>query len=212
MSGNPSERETRIRDYIDGRLSGDELEAFEMALFHDPVLLDDVEATRALQRGLRELATQPVIGQVAPKPAPAQRLLPMAAAAFLLGAALPGALLWRYATSTSGGKVQIVSVETFRSGPERPAAPTYAIEAGVDRVVLEFGAVSVTGTDEFTIELRRGDAIVHREHALKPDADLLRIDVSADRLGAGDYVARIVARSPQGGETEYANAPFAVKR
>lgn len=211
MSGNSSEREIRIRDYLDGRLSGDELETFELALFRDPVLLDDVEATRALQRGLRELARQPVIGQVAPKPAPTPRLLPIAAAAFLLGAALPGALLWQYATSTDGGKVQIVSIETFRSGPAQSDARTYTIDAGIDRVVLEFGTVALSDTDRFTVELRRGNTLVHREQALKSEADIVRIDVPSSRLDAGDYIARIVVRTQQG-ESDYANVPFVVKR
>ncbi|HJU40573.1 MAG TPA: hypothetical protein VJ724_13435, partial [Tahibacter sp.] len=92
MSGNPSDRETRIRDYLDGRLAGAELEAFELALFHDAKLLDDVETTRALLRGLRALDHQPplqlqpapVIADVAPRiAAPGRRVLPLAVS-FLL--------------------------------------------------------------------------------------------------------------------------------
>lgn len=48
----PSER---IRAYLDGTLSEQELEDFELALFDDPDLAEAVDAERLLRAGLREL-------------------------------------------------------------------------------------------------------------------------------------------------------------
>ncbi len=215
MSGNHTDRETRIRDYLDGRLSGDELEAFELALFRDSALLDDVEATRVLQRGLRELATQPVVGQVGPKPAPAQttwRALPMAVSlTAVLGATLTAGY-WFGQQSRRGGedRLQHVLIETLRSNPSTPA-PVYAIKNDATLVVLQFPIVDTPDAADYSIELRRGATTLKRESALTLDSDeIVRIDLPANRLGAGDYSATIVKRLKQGGEREYGTVNFSL--
>ena len=220
MSGNDSERETRIRDYLDGRLTGDELEAFELALFHDAALLDDVEATRVLQRGLRAVAVPPVIGALAPPPvisevvrppvSPVRRALPLVAASLLAGAALPGYLLWQRAQQD--GPLQHLAVETMR-GPASPAAPTYTLDARASRVVLEFGVLANANTADYSIELRRGDTLVKRESSLPLYRDeIVHIDVLANQLDAGDYSAKIIERSKQGDERVYDTVRFTLRR
>lgn len=213
MSGNDSERETRIRDYLDGRMNDDELEVFELELFRNPALLDDLEATRALRRGLREIASQPTVGEVMPpaQPHPQQRVAVYAAAAFLLGAALPGYFLWQR-MATPGGALQVVPLQVFRSGPA-PAPVTHVIDAKVDRVGIRFTAVLPPDAADFTVELRQGDTVVARETGIVPDeADHFRIDVPASKLGDGDYEARLIARLKAGGERALGPIEFALTR
>ena len=217
MSGNHSERETRIRDYLDGRLTGDELEAFELALFHDTALLDDVEATRVLQRGLRAIAVPPAIDTLAPPPivtevvrpaaSPVRRALPLVAASLLAGAALPSFLLWQRA-----GPLQHLAVQTMR-GPIAPVEPTYTLDARASRVVLEFGVLANPNATDYSIELRRGDTLVKREPAVPLyREEIVRIDVLANQLDSGDYSARIIERSRQGDEHVYDTVRFKLRR
>ena len=216
MSGNDSTRDERIRDYLDGRLAGDDLDAFEMALFRDAALLDEVEAARVLRIGLAANAAPAESAPVESAPTPlrprhaALRYLPLAAS-FALGAGLSGYLVSnRPPAPEASGKVQLLPVETVRG---RPEAPTLALEAGAARVVLQFRAIATPGTADFAVELRRGDTLVQQVPGLVPnDDDEISIDVPAAKLDAGDYRAKIVARRGDGTTQDYAAVDFALKK
>ena len=216
MSADNSLREERILNYLDGRLAGGELEAFELAMFHDPALVDDVEATRALRTGLRTLASQaandaaPATIAVPRAGGALMRLLPFAAS-LALGAAVPAYMLWQQPRAADdNGKVQLLAVETVRG---RPQAPAIAVDPDASRVVLQFRAIPTPEALDYAVELHRGATLVQRVGALVPNEDdQISIDLPAARLGAGDYSAKITARLADGAIWDYATVEFVLKK
>jgi len=191
-----------VERYLQGRLSEAEEAAFEEAYLSDPALLDELELTEKLQRGLRQVAAR--------EPLPPQQRRSFwstpqyaAAASTLLAVSLlaSGLLfvenreLREAASEPAGGPTRLLELVAVRSDD----AMTIASPAPGERTVLlaypGFGPY-----DRFDAVLTRGrDAaggIVWQARGLGADFEgMIAVDVSGDLLDPGDYSLTLRGRA-----------------
>jgi hypothetical protein len=205
-------RSDRIRAYLDDRLDEQELERFELELFDDPLLLQDVEAERALRDGLRDLdADLRAHAERLRPPVPLlRRALPLTAA-LAAGALIPTMawLLLRPAddaatveATAAAGSLPALQLGKLR-GDER--ANTVLLPAGARGLRLQFVRPRQAGVRDYSIELTGPGEKVQRFDALRPGPDMLvKADVPGAQLPAGSYTARLLARHEDGSSSEAA--------
>lgn len=162
MSNETSIDENDVSRYLAGLMQPEEEAAFETAMLERPALLEAVALAQALRRGLREWSLRKAPVRI-PAGSPAALLPARAeptrrrrgewlrlAAAVLLGAALPGAMVVRQMSAGhaySGGQpvanVVAVTLGVVRSTSAQPAVvATLPAEAGA--VVFDFPPLAET--------------------------------------------------------------------
>lgn len=209
-------RSERIRAYLDDSLDEAELERFELELFHNPDLVDAVEAERLLRLGMRSLDSLP---QAEPEPepipmpaaasAPARRIWPIAAAV-LAGAAVPGLmLLQREAPGEAEANVAVLRLDAPRSGS---ADALLLAPADAPRLVLQIPLLAQAGVDAYELDLD-GAGRTLTIPALHPRSDgMVAVAIRSERLPPGSYTARIYARRGDGSRSEVLSRSFTLAR
>ena len=122
----------RIRDYLAGRLSDQESEAFGERLVRDPQLVRELERTLKLSEGLRQLANEGHPAQAAPQQRRPRVWMPALAAAATLG--VLAVALW------------------VHSAAERAPLPSASLATTLTREVAS------TVASQFTFVATRGSA------------------------------------------------------
>lgn len=138
----------RIRDYLAGRLSDQESEAFGDRLVRDPQLVRELERTLGLSEGLRMVAREPRAAAVTPRRA--RPLWPALAAAAAVG--VLAVALWLQPTVERTPLVAGV----LTSGLSRAAAAT---------VAAQFTFVATRGGTTPALELPRAGLVEFRAAA-----------------------------------------------
>lgn len=185
-------REEVIRLYVAGRLDGDALEAFEVALFHDEALLSAVEEEQALRLGATSLERPVTTFVPSSRRLQRQRWWPIAAA-FLLGAIGSSALVLLGRPDDHRAVVSNVPVlllENARSTP--PQRRIFTVPTQANEVLLQIPVVAERAA---RLQLRVVDGQgVERVHAddLRADNDgLVALLVPSSLLEVGDYRAEL---------------------
>lgn len=207
-------RSERIRAYLDDSLDEAELERFELELFHNPDLVDAVEAERLLRLGMQSLDSLP---QAEPQPAPlaaaasapVRRIWPIAAAV-LAGAAVPGLmLLQREAPGEAEANVAVLRLDAPRSGS---ADALLLAPADAPRLVLQIPLLAQAGVDAYELDLD-GAGRTLTIPALHPRSDgMVAVATRSERLPPGSYTARVYARRSDGSRSEVLSRSFTLAR
>lgn len=217
------EREEIIDRYLAGRLPAEDEASFEEHLFACSACLEKVKWGEELRRGLQAVAAEDAARTMSSitlaawirSRRPAARAV--LAAATLLVAALPVALLWQQGElgrlrqqvlSAAGpavptGDFRLVSLGALRSsGLGTGAAPTVEIAANDRRHVLLSLELPTVDSDSYRVTLldAAGEPI-WRGDALQPTLyDSLLVNLPPSFLGSGDYRIEIEALSPDGAD------------
>jgi hypothetical protein len=213
----PSER---IRAYLDGTLTEQERETFELALFDDPHLAEAVDAERLLRTGLREIEARrarPAVIAPAPAPLPARRFDAMygfALAASLAVGVLIGAYTLRghlpAAPTVVGGKTLFAGLSLSRSAPTDDVL--IEVPADTPQLVLQFTRPQPADVRDYTLELELPDGTKAAFDHLLPATDTnLSVGLSAVSLPDGRYRARLVAVGTDGSRRDDQERHFVLK-
>lgn len=199
-------RSERIRAYLDDTLDEAELERFELELFHNPELVDAVEAERLLRLGMRSLGSLPA---AAPPAAPAWRIWPIAAAV-LAGAAVPGLMLLRRSAPVEAqANVAVLRLDAPRSGG---ADALLLAPDDAPSLVLQIPLLAQAGVDAYELELHGGGRTLTIP-SLRPRSDgMVAVAIRSERLPPGSYTARIYARRSDGSRSEVLSRGFTLAR
>lgn len=200
-------RSERIRAYLDDALDEAELERFELELFHNPELVDAVEAERLLRLGMQSLDSLPAPMPVAA--APSRRIWPIAAAV-LASAAVPGLmLLQREAPSEAEANIAVLRLDAPRGGS---AEALLLAPADAPRLVLQIPLLAQAGVDAYELDLDGGGRTLTIP-SLHPRSDgMVTVAIRSERLPPGSYTARIYARRGDGSRNEVLNRSFTLAR
>jgi hypothetical protein len=204
--------EEAVRLYVAGRLDGDALEAFEIALFHDEALLSAVEEEQALRMGLSSMERP-----VAPAAAPVMRSLrrqrwwPIAAA-FVFGATSSALVLLRRPGDRSAvvSNVPVLLLETARSAT--PQRRIFNVPPNAREVLLQIPIVTDT-TTRLRLRVVDGQGTERvRVDDLRADSDgLVTLLVPSSRLDAGDYRVEL-GRAESDGDAATVIVEFRIDR
>jgi hypothetical protein len=140
----------RIRDYLAGRLSDQESEAFGERLVRDPQLVQELERTLKLREGLRQLANEAHPAQRLPRRRTPREWLPALAAA--AGVGVLAVALWVYSPAE---RVPLLSA-SLATTRTREVAST---------VASQFTFVAMRGSAAPTLELPRAGIVEFRAAA-----------------------------------------------
>lgn len=208
----PPPSSERLRAYLDDTLDEAELERFELELFHNPDLVDAVEAERLLRLGMRSLAEIPGVAESV-YAAPPRRYWPIAAA-LLAGAALPSLMLWQRGAVTpeAEANVAVLRLDALRGG----SGTTLLAPADAPRLVLQFPLLAQSGVSDYELEIvnigaSTGQTLLVPD--LRPRSDgLVSVAIRSQRLPAGVYTARVFARQSDGQRVEVLRQGFTLAR
>jgi anti-sigma factor RsiW len=216
----------RIRAYLDGTLSEQELEEFELSLFDDPDLAEAVDAERLLREGLREIEARRNAGggntvvPLPPRRAVAPRWLSLAASLLvgvLIGAIarnpapLPATGVPPTAAGSIGGKTQFEALGTSRG----PASEEVAIMLRPDapQLALQFTRPRRDTVRSYVFELDLPGGGTRAFPDLMPESDArISITLVAAALPAGRYHARLIAIGNDGSRSEDQDRHFVLQR
>ncbi|TDR41613.1 hypothetical protein DFR29_11096 [Tahibacter aquaticus] len=204
-------RSERLRAYLDDTLDEAELERFELELFHNPELVDAVEAERLLRLGMQSLAEIPGVAETV-YTTPPRRYWPIAAA-LLAGAALPSLVLWQRdaAVPEAEANVAVLRLDTLRGG----SGTTLLAPADAPRLILQFPLLAQSGVSDYELEIANAsdNQQALRVPALHPRSDgLVSVAIRSQRLPAGVYTARVFARQGDGQRVEVLRQGFTLAR
>jgi hypothetical protein len=206
--------ESRIEDYLSGRLTADDRRRFEEYYLASPVHRRRVEMIRRLSAG-----KSPVVAQ-----RPSRAYVPVLAAAAVL-VLLAGAAAWLSSRSPRDEAVQTTQAVTLPPSAAAPArrvldwalspiavrsaseSPALVVPAGTDVVRLRLDA------DAAVPPLTRGRVVIRTVAGadvwagpIVPDPPsapaLAAADVPAERLVPDDYTVTLLAVDPSGAESE----------
>lgn len=181
-----------VERYLQGRLSEEELEAFEELLLLDPQAAAAVEDAERLRRGLRQVmaederaAAAPMLAKVVPLERPSWRrwALPLAAAAMLAVAVAP--LLFGPGEAPVAREIRLAQLR----GGEGPLL-TLGDSAEQLRFSLEMIGSDVSGP--FRVSLRRGaQVLVVKEGIARNHEGALAVEIAAGQLEPGALEFRV---------------------
>lgn len=140
----------RIRDYLAGRLSEQESEAFGERLVRDPQLVRELERTLKLSEGLRQLARETRTAAPVPLPRRSRVWLPALAAAAAVG--VLAVALW---LQSAAERAPLLSA-SLTHGLAREVAP---------RLASQFTFVAMRGSAAPVLELPREGRLEFRAAA-----------------------------------------------
>lgn len=220
----------RIRAYLDGTLSEQELEAFELSLFDDPDLAEAVDAERLLRDGLREIDKRRSAGHsntVVALPSrnaitAAPRWLSLAAS--LVAGVLIGALMRNPVPSAPspaagtapaadniGGKTQFEALGTSRGAVSEDLAIT--LQADAPQLALQFTRPRRDTVRSYAVELDLPGGGTRTFPGLMPESDArISVTLVAAALPAGRYHARLIAIGNDGSRSEDQDRHFVLQR
>lgn len=217
----------RIRAYLDGTLSEQELEEFELSLFDDPDLAEAVDAERLLREGLREIEARRNAGggttvvALPPRRAVVPQWLSLAAslvAGVLIGAIArnpappsPATDVSPAAAGNIGGKTQFEALGTSRG----PASEEVAITLRPDapQLALQFTRPRRDTVRSYVFELDLPGGGTRAFPDLMPESDArISITLLATALPAGRYHARLIAIGNDGSRSEDQDRHFVLQR
>jgi hypothetical protein len=155
----------RMRDYVRGRLTDNESQAFEDRLARDPELVREFEQTLRLREGLEQLKDQVYFAKPAPRPA-RRRIVWMPALAAAAVAAL-AITLW-------------VQPQISRTGVLR-ASPRPAAAAGIS---AHFTFVPMRGSSSYDLDRPAAGLVEFRASPTGPAAGA-RYRLALERVGQG---------------------------
>ena len=155
----------RMRDYVRGRLTEDERQAFEDRLARDPELVREFEQTLRLREGLEQLKDQVYFAKPAPRPARRRFVwVPALAAAAVAGLAI---ILWV--------QPQISPAGVLRASP-RPG--------GAADISAHFTFVPTRGSTGYDLDRPAAGLIEFRASPTGPAAGA-RYRLALERVGQG---------------------------
>lgn len=209
----PSER---IRAYLDGTLSEQDREDFELAMFDDPDLAEAVDAERLLRAGLREIDARRARGDIAAvTPRRFDAMYGFALAASLTVGILIGAFALpareRAAPLALGGKLHFATLSLSRNA----ASDDLVVDLPADtpQLVLQFARPQPPDVRDYSLELELPDGTRASFEHLLPAADtLLSVGLAASQLPDGRYRARLVAIGRDGSRREDQERAFQLRR
>jgi len=163
----------RMRDYVRGRLTDDERQAFEDRLARDPELVREFEQTLRLREGLEQLKDQVYFAKPAPRPA-RRRLVwvPALAAAAVAAVAI---LLWV--------QPQISPAGVLRASPR---------SAGAAGISAHFTFVPMRGSSAYDLDRPAAGLIEFRASPTGPAAGA-HYRLVLERVGQGGVAERVGA-------------------
>jgi anti-sigma factor RsiW len=202
----------RIRDYVAGRLSDDEQQAFEDRLARDPGLVRELELSQRLREGLERLRERNQLN------VPSRRGFPRHwpwAAGLAATVAVVALLLWvrpddhqRVELMASAGP-STAPAATFTFVAMRGPSTTTVLDLPADGVVeLRASRPAESAGARYRMVLNRVDAgggrvTVGDRSGLESGADgLVRVYTNAARLSPGDYELRLEADRRPGAAVE----------
>ncbi len=218
----------RIRAYLDGTLSEQELEEFELSLFDDPDLAEAVDAERLLRDGLREIEARRHAGgsttvvALPPRRAIAPQWLSLAAslvAGVLIGAIarnpapvpLPATDVALTAAGNIGGKTQFEALGTSRGPVSEEVVIT--LRADAPQLALQFTRPRRDTVRSYVFELDLPGGGTRAFPDLMPESDAkISITLVAAALPAGRYHARLIAIGNDGSRSEDQDRHFVLQR
>lgn len=183
MTANSTQQlQQRAQDYVRGRLSEAEREAFELDMVEQPALMDALEVEVALQHGLRHL---PAAGQVPHTPQASALRLPLAMAASLLVGIGIGALGLRDTAVDPGLQTATgLYVDHVRGDADPPLSAL-----SPSALILE---IPIGHEDPVTVRLRPPDSPPLPALAARPDAlGLVRMVLAPAQQKPGRWQAEI---------------------
>lgn len=167
----------RMRDYLSGRLAGDERRTFEDRLVRDPELVREFEQTLRLRAGLEQLKEEGYLAQSAPRTAPRRLMwIPALAAAAIAALAIT---LW-------------VQPQTSSTGVLRASPGSGAATGVIPAVSAHFTFVSMRGSSGYDLE--------------RPAAGLIEFRAMPDDRAAGVRYRLTLERVGQSGAAESVGA------
>ena len=212
-----------MRDYIVGRLSDDERQAFEDRLVREPALVRELEESLQIREGLRQLRAQGYFARAASRSLRFLPWLPALAAAAVAGIAL---FLWAHRQGTASPVLlaspesrSVSGVGSSVSAPFTFVSVRGAASPDLDLPragLIEFRAAPVTSRTDFSYRLM----LLRRDSAgtAQPVGTLAPIALSSDgyvhcfadasRLSAGSYLLRIEPQSSEPASTTSDVAEF----
>lgn len=217
MSATDPRFSEHVADYVAGRLVGESLERFELALFADAELLAAVESESALRSGFRQLAVEsrPDVSALPVRQPRARPPVWLAlAASFAFGALLSGFLPWP-SRNTPGNEigyanVQVALLEAIRGAAARPLL---TLSSAAPRIVLQFPVVNSAETTSYSIALHGAGLFARQFDGLLPDRDgLLSLELPTAGLAPGDYEAQISSIATDNSRHEYQRLAFELRR
>lgn len=198
--------DSRMQDYIVGRLSDDERLAFEDRLLNDPALVRDLEHSLALREGLQQLRSQGYFTRATTRVRRLRLWLPALAAASLAGLAL---FLWGQRETVPSG-VLMTSLESGKGATAAASVTTrftFVSMRGGSTPTLDLppsGFIEIRAAPSarapgahYRVTLMRGDQGSSAQRvgalaALPLSADgYVHCFADASRLSAGNYVLRV---------------------
>ena len=203
-------RSERLRAYLDDTLDEAELERFELELFHNPELVDAVEAERLLRLGMQSLAEIPGVAETV-YAAPPRRYWPIAAA-LLAGATLPSLMLWLNSTAVpeAEANVAVLRLDALRGGSDT----TLLAPADAPRLVLQFPLLAQSGVSDYELEIASAG---NRQTLLVPDLrprsdGLVSVAIRSQRLPAVALARKHARRIDAGRRVEVLRQGFTLAR
>lgn len=218
----------RIRAYLDGTMSEEELEAFELSLFDDPDLAEAVDTERLLREGLREIearrsaAGSTTVVPFPPRRAAAAQWLSLAAslvAGVLIGAiarspapsSLPPTAETTSSTGTIGGKTQFEALGTSRGPIAEEVVIT--LQADAPQLALQFTRPRRDTVRSYVFELDLPGGGTRAFPDLMPESDArISVTLVASALPEGRYHARLIAIGNDGSRSEDQDRHFVLQR
>jgi hypothetical protein len=208
---------TTLQDFIVGRLSDRELQAFEDRLVGDPALVRELEQSLRMREGLEQLRGQQYFGKTAPGGRRVRVWMPALAAAAVTGL---GLFLW-LSRVTGPSEILLASPEPRLAGkvPTQVAAHfTFVAMRGGSAPDLDLPSaqlIEIRAQPEAREIYHRYRVTLVRQNeagSFEPVAALAGLTLSADgyvhcyadasRLSRGRYVLRIQPDTDTGGMAE----------
>jgi len=210
MTENPTASQAIIDRYLADRLNEAERDMVETRIVHDADFRNEIELTKALRDGLRQLQAQGEVETLLKSRAPIWKHAPMAIAAATLVCAIGVATFLVYRPVDDGR--QALATETLRfmktrSGDARPDV-VWQQSSQPTRIDLRFD-VGLEPAAEYQVVIDRvsdgATAPAHEVLAGRTDEGEVSIVVDSALLVPGDYRIRLVPQSPDGvhGATSY---------
>lgn len=212
-----------MRDYIVGRLSDDERQAFEDRLVREPALVRELEESLRIREGLRQLRAQGYFASTASRSMRFLPWFPALAAAAVAGIAL---FLWAHRQGTASPLLMASPESRSVSGVASSVSPllTFVSVRGAASPdldlpragLIEIRAAPVTGRTDFAYRLillrRDGAGIPQPVGTLAPVAlssdGYVHCFADASRLSVGSYLLRVEPQSSEPASTTSDVAEF----